>query len=150
MAQTDVSPSLLPRYMTSSPVSVIVDKGTKQQKFFVHESLLTHASHYFRTALASSFKEGETKICRLEEDNAYAFDLFVQFLYTNDYDMNLAFSKEGGTKPCYCRMHAHAYALGNKIVAPKFKSLVLCKLATLLDGWIIINMELLLDIATIV
>lgn len=150
MAQTDQPPCRLPRYRLSSPISVVVDKGAKQQKFFVHESLLTHASQYFRTALSSRFKEGETRTCNLEEDDAYAFDLLVQYLYTNDYDVTLALSdKEGGAQPFYFRLHAQAYALGNKLVASKFKRLVLCKLATVLprSG---ITMKLILEMAAII
>ena len=85
---------------------------------------------------------------RLEDDDAYAFDLYVQYLYTNDYNVTSAISQEdGGTDPIYYRMHAAAYALGNKLVAPKFKCLVLYKLAQVLIPERDLFMELVLDMA---
>lgn len=149
MAQDDLPPCELPRFWASSPIPVIVDKGAKQEKFFVHEDLLMYASEYFRTALFSNFEEGKTKICRLEEDNACAFDLFVQYLYTNDYDVTVAVPfAEGGTGSAYHQMHAAAYALGNKIMAPRFQRLVLCKMALAVGPKRDIDMTLLLDMAT--
>lgn len=149
MAQTDCSPSVLPKYATSNPISVTVDKAGKQQKFFVHESLLIHASQYFQTALSSGFQEGETKSFFLEEDDARAFNLFVQYLYTNNYDATLAVSPaEGGTSPVYLRMHAAAYALGNKLMAPRFQRLVLYKVALVLTPDRNIDMKLVLDVAS--
>ena len=151
MAQVEVTPHELLRYSTSPPVTITVDEPPNQRTFYVNSALLIHASQYFRTALKSNFKEGETQICRLEEDNADAFDLFVQYLHSTDYDVTLAFSKEeGGTGPMYYRMQAAAYALGNKLVAPKFKRLVLCKLAMAMGPGKTINMKCVVDMAATV
>lgn len=149
MAETDCSPSVLPGYATSSPISVTVDKAGKQQKFFVHESLLIHASQYFQTALSSGFQEGETRSFFLEEDDARAFNLFVQYLYTDNYDPTLVVSPaEGGTSHVYLRMHAAAYALGNKLMAPRFQRLVLHKVLLVLTPDSNIDMKLVLDMAS--
>ena len=151
MAQFDIPPYRLPQYRTSPPISVIVDKPPKQKTFYVHSVLLTHSSRYFRTALNSMFKEGETKVFYLEEDDAYAFDLYVQYLYTNNYDVTLAVPHEdGGTEPMYYRMHAAAYALGNKLVASKFKELVLRKSALVMEPWRDIDMKLVVDMASMI
>ncbi len=148
MAQFDVPPYRLPWFRTSPPISVIVDKPPNQKTFYVHSSLLTHSSQYFCTVLNSMFKEGETKICYLEEDDASAFDLYVQYLYTNKYDVTLTVPHgDGGTEPMYYRMHAAAYALGNKLVAPKFKKLVLFNFASVLEPGRAIDMKLVLDMA---
>ena len=146
--QTEVPPYRLSRLKTSPPITVIVDKPPRQKIFHVHSALLTHSSRYFRIALSSRFIEGEKQICRLIDDDAYAFDLYMQYLYTNGYDVTLAISIENGvTDQNYHRMHATAYALGNELVAPKFKQLVLIKLARELQFSNCTNMELVLDMA---
>ena len=146
--QADVPPYRLVHSKTSPPITVIVDKLPRQKTFYIHSALLTYSAHYFRTALSSKFTEAETKICRLEADDAYAFDLYAQYLYTNDYDVTLAISKEdGGTDPIYFRMQAAAYVLGSKLFAPKFKQLVLDKFAKALMLSDCSSMELILDLA---
>ena len=39
---------------------------------------------------------------------------------------------EGGHQQLWFEMHAHAFALGNKLVAPKFKKHVVCETAKVL------------------
>ena len=100
-------------FLFSSMITVIVGTGRKEKIFYVHERLLTDASHYFKTALQSNFTEARTKLFRLEEDDANAFQLFVEYLYgflETDEDRDYSFTD--------C---VKAFALGDKLLAPGFK-----------------------------
>lgn len=63
-------------------ISVVVGKGDRSRTFHVYEGLLKHCSAYFRSALRPEWKEGDTKIINLTEDNVKVFESFSCWLYT--------------------------------------------------------------------
>ena len=114
----------------SLPIPLFVGEGDQQRVFYVHETLLTTVSEYFRTALQGNFIEGQEKICRFPEDNVPAFYAFVQFLYKGTYKCSTA--HPDGNQQSWFRLHARCFALGNKLVAPSFKKYVVYRCASVL------------------
>lgn len=86
--------------------TVQVTVGDNQRTFHVHIDLLTQHSKYFEISLNSRFVEGRTKQVVLENDNADAFHLFVQWLYNGEYNVTKARSVEdGGCEEMYYAFH---------------------------------------------
>ncbi|KAH6637768.1 hypothetical protein C7974DRAFT_148065 [Boeremia exigua] len=52
------------------------------QCFFVHESLLTTRSQFFKKAMEGPWIEAESRVVRLTEDDPVTFQLYVDLLYT--------------------------------------------------------------------
>lgn len=72
------------RYAAGSakhPKFATVLVGPNQDKFTIHEELLTVHSPYFRAALTGGFKEAQDKIVTLKEDRGGIFEFFVHWLY---------------------------------------------------------------------
>ncbi|KZM25010.1 hypothetical protein ST47_g3850 [Ascochyta rabiei] len=64
-------------------VEVLVGQDEKQQKFHVHEQLLTTGSLFFRKAMSGNWSEAKDRIVRLPEDDPLLFHIYVDLLYTN-------------------------------------------------------------------
>jgi hypothetical protein len=57
--------------------------GEEKKIWYIHEALLCARSDYFSQALQEGFKENQQKELYLEEIDADAFSLFVDWLYGN-------------------------------------------------------------------
>ena len=103
-------------------MTITVGKNDAQKTYYVHRQRLIENSEYFRTALNSNFEEGQSFIFRLEEDDPQAMWLFAASQYTvlDDIFSQLYFKEDATLKfsidHCLNR-HAHAFVLGNKLVA---------------------------------
>jgi hypothetical protein len=95
-------------------VEVIV--GEAGVVWLLHEQLLATMSAFFKTAMASGFKEGLERKVTLVEDNNLVFQLFVEYLYTTKF--------HGMSLP----LLAEAYVLGDKLGAPGFQADALDKM----------------------
>ncbi|KAH6637814.1 hypothetical protein C7974DRAFT_148983 [Boeremia exigua] len=65
----------------SKPVTVFVGKA--QQKFVVHQSLLTGRSPFFDKALNGRWAEADERAVKLHEDEPTVFAVYVHLLYTD-------------------------------------------------------------------
>jgi hypothetical protein len=138
-------------FYRAPPVTITVGALKKQAVFYVHENLLTQRSEYFKTCLQSSFQEGHQRECLLKEDNPDAFEIFVQWLYLGKYKASEAIKREdGGNEEAWYLLHAHAYVLGNKLVASAFKRTVVETFARLLEQYDSIPARLIVNMAEIV
>lgn len=113
-------------FIDSPPVTIVVGKDLAEKTYYIHQERLAKHSEYFRTALNSNFSEKQSLTFRLEEDDPSAMWLFRMSQYksvTDIFDV-LYFdddsTQEFSMNDCLNR-HAHAYVLGNKLVASKFK-----------------------------
>ena len=96
----------------SRTITIIVGTGAEQKTFDVHEQLLTENSEYFKSAMQSNLAEAQSRLFRLDEDDADAFQLFVEYLYNIVEE-----ERDWQGRLCDC---AEAFALGDKLLAPKF------------------------------
>ena len=127
------SPHLTSNYQESPAVPLIVDKGVDKRVFYVHETLLAQTAEYFRVWLQTQTIEGQEKICRFPHESSHAFHLFVQYLYTGDYNVTKAWPSDlGGNQQSWFEMHAEAYVLGIQLAASDFKKIVVFRLAGVL------------------
>jgi hypothetical protein len=58
--------------------------GKEAKDFGIHKDLICHHSPYFNAAFNSQFKEAETGIMILEDTESRVFELFYQWLYTQN------------------------------------------------------------------
>ncbi|KAL1642392.1 hypothetical protein SLS58_005466 [Diplodia intermedia] len=66
---------------------VTIEVGTAPAvKFFVHEALLCYYSAFFHNALNGRFKEAESKVISLPEDDPIEFAMAVHWLYSGEVD----------------------------------------------------------------
>jgi hypothetical protein len=103
-------------------------KATRETKIF-HKNLLMSISGFFATGLTSSFKEAETGVFELEEEDSATFSVFEQWVYKD----RLFIKKSATSSPssdaeddqqeweCLPRL----YTLGERLDAPKFKDAVI-------------------------
>ena len=61
--------------------------GSSKVKFSVHKEMLCGVSSFFRSAFTGSFREGRQQVMELPEDDPNIFELLVQWLYTDKYDL---------------------------------------------------------------
>ncbi|KAF9701864.1 hypothetical protein EKO04_000819 [Ascochyta lentis] len=61
----------------------MVGKGEKQQKYIVHEQLLTTRSLFFKKAMSGDWIEAKERIVKLPEDDSSVFNIYIDLLYTN-------------------------------------------------------------------
>ncbi|KAI9802826.1 MAG: hypothetical protein M1833_001425 [Piccolia ochrophora] len=131
----------------TAPIKVTVGKGQDARVFYVHEAHLTRTSEFFKTCLHSHIEELTHEV-PLPDDDPAAFDLFVQWLYYDDYHVSAAVPRDqGATDDTYYMLHVKAYTLANKIVAPIFQRRVVEKLAQVLEQYTDIDMATLLNMA---
>lgn len=106
-------------------VFVTVGTGSTQQTFQVYEELLTSNSAYFKAALGSDLLEGRSKTFQLDEDDTYAFDLFVRYLYRGCHTtVENPFSNNWNAAELYLDFQIRAYLLGDKLISLGFKSMI--------------------------
>lgn len=138
-------------FIDSPPVTIIVGKDAAQKTYYVHKERLLKHSEYFRIALNSNFSEGQNLTFKLEEDDPSAMWLFAmsQYKSLNDIFDVLYFDDDStedfSMNDCRTR-HAHAFVLGNKLVASKFKRHIISSLHRFM--WK--NSEDLIDISCLV
>ncbi|KAI9883636.1 MAG: hypothetical protein M1823_004601 [Watsoniomyces obsoletus] len=65
-----------------STVDVLV--GSQEKRFTVHDALLREHSRFFQAALRGAFREAHEREVRLPDGDPEHFDLFLQWLYTQD------------------------------------------------------------------
>ena len=59
-------------------VTIIV--GAKKKKFVLHKKLVCREAPYFDKMFNGNFKEAKTQECRLQEKQAFTFELFVSYI----------------------------------------------------------------------
>lgn len=98
-------------------VEVVV--GEDAVVWYLHETLLIASSEFFKAAIKHSFKEGTERRIVLAEDGNAAFQLFVQYLYTQAF-------QSSSLQPLI-----EAYVLGDKLGASEFRRQALDKVYAL-------------------
>lgn len=59
----------------------MVGQGDAQEKFAVHEALITSRSLFFRNAMQGDWKEAREHVVNLVEEDPEIFSLYLQGLY---------------------------------------------------------------------
>lgn len=110
-------------------VFVLLGSGPKEHretKVF-HRNLLMSVSGFFAAGLTSSFKEAETGVFELEEEDASTFSIFEQWVYKDRlFIKKTALDTEDDDDDdqeweCLPRL----YTLGERLCAPRFKDAVI-------------------------
>ncbi|KAL8809910.1 MAG: hypothetical protein Q9200_003011 [Gallowayella weberi] len=108
-------------------ITVRVGSGADAWSWMIHKKLLIYHSPYFAAALGGSFSEATTDSIDLNEDDARAFELFVQWLYTGKASMTWGEKSEeyelnskviGQEIPDFASV---VWALGDKLACPAFQ-----------------------------
>jgi hypothetical protein len=81
MAVTD--PTLKPRSNYHSSHTVVLLVGKEQQEMLVHTNIISAHSTFFRTALKKEWKEGQTRVIKLPEDDPDIVTRYLDFVYHN-------------------------------------------------------------------
>ena len=117
-------------------VFVLLGTGPKESrptKIF-HRNLLMSISGFFATGLTSSFKEAETGVFELEEEDAATFTVFEQWVYKDRLFIKkptiIASSPSGSSEDTDDDQHEweclpRLYTLGERLDAPRFKDAVI-------------------------
>jgi hypothetical protein len=56
--------------------------GLKCKKFVLHKKLVCREAPYFDKMFNSNFEEAKAQECYLQEEEPFAFELFVFYIYT--------------------------------------------------------------------
>ncbi|KAG9638778.1 hypothetical protein KCU64_g13663, partial [Aureobasidium melanogenum] len=104
-------------------------KETRETKVF-HRNLLMSVSGFFAAGLTSSFKEAETGVFELEEEDPATFTVFEQWVYKDRLFIKKTASSSSSSPDtedddqeweCLPRL----YTLGERLCAPRFKDAVI-------------------------
>ncbi|KAI5196589.1 hypothetical protein E4T39_07719 [Aureobasidium subglaciale] len=102
--------------------------GAGRKMFPVHKSLLMSMSGFFAAGLSSSFKEAESGIFEMEEEDAATFSVFVQWIYTNRLYIKKTASPGSSVaeddQEEWERL-PRLYTLGERLDAPRFQDVVM-------------------------
>lgn len=121
------------RVLTSSVIAVTV---AKSRTFYLHSNLLTFESERFSNSLTGRFKEAEEKAIELDDEDPDLFGFFVEYLYRD----RSILSREPEHYSEYVTL-ARLYAMGERLIAPKFQSYSLWRFAQSLGSNISISNE---------
>lgn len=102
---------------------VLVDAGENNGgllTFSVHKHIISHSSAFFKAACTGHFLEAESQKVKLLDDRAELFDLFVQWLYSQDLKQIL----KDVTLPIW-RTLIELYMLADKLQVLKLKNTIL-------------------------
>ncbi|KAH7558667.1 hypothetical protein BM1_04804 [Bipolaris maydis] len=102
------------QFLTSSVVTVTV---AKSRAFYLHFDLLIAESERFSNSLTGKFKEAEEKAIELVDEDPELFGFFIKYLYHN----RSLLSREIQHYSEYVTL-ARLYAIGERLMAPKFKA----------------------------
>ncbi|KAH0368822.1 hypothetical protein KCU65_g3690, partial [Aureobasidium melanogenum] len=95
-------------------------KETRVTKVF-HRNLLMSVSGFFAAGLTSSFKEAETGVFELEEEDPSTFTTFEQWVYKDRLFIKKTTEDDDQEWECLPRL----YTLGERLDAPRFKDAVI-------------------------
>jgi hypothetical protein len=101
-------------HLTSPIITVTI---AKSKKFHLHEKLLVAESEKFSTELNGSFKEALDKDIKMEDEDPELFGFFVEYIYRN----RSILSREVKHHSEYVTL-ARLYAMGDRLIAPKFQA----------------------------
>ncbi|KAH7095174.1 hypothetical protein FB567DRAFT_575012 [Paraphoma chrysanthemicola] len=144
-AQLDVKPACLTGSNTSSPpeksiedlrnlgkgipnyrgfIHVCVGPNDAQVTFDVHESVITARSPFFAKAMSGDWKEAQTRIVKLPDDEPDIFKRYIHLLYTNDLVVSPATPSEEDPNSEDGSILAKLYILAEKLRDIKAKNAV--------------------------
>jgi hypothetical protein len=66
-------------------ITIRVGNEPEHKDFIAHESFLTSRSEFFRRAMNGNWKEAETRIVTLPDDDHRIFDLYMNLVYTGQF-----------------------------------------------------------------
>ncbi|OMP88204.1 hypothetical protein BK809_0002961 [Diplodia seriata] len=98
----------------SGIIEVVV--GKSQQKYDIHKDLLCSSSPFFRKACNGNWKEARERRVELPEDTPECFDVYVQWLYSDQLLVKHKDKEEVDSD-----LFLGVYLLGNKLLDRKFK-----------------------------
>lgn len=113
----------------SEMVFVLLGSGPKEHretKVF-HKNLLMSVSGFFATGLTSSFREAETGIFELDEEDAFTFSIFEQWVYKDRLFIKktaCTASSDAEDDDTEWECLPRLYTLGERLDAPRFKDAI--------------------------
>ncbi|KAF2657784.1 hypothetical protein K491DRAFT_578276, partial [Lophiostoma macrostomum CBS 122681] len=93
-------------------VQINIGTGDDQERFDVHEALLSSRSRFSRNALSGRWKEAEDRVVKLPEDDPALFATYIHVLYSGDIPC-VSDSDAIGAKESL--MLCHLYMLAEKL-----------------------------------
>ncbi|THW61915.1 hypothetical protein D6D20_04713 [Aureobasidium pullulans] len=107
---------------------ILLGDGPKASRktFVVHKNLLMTVSGFFAMGLTSSFKEADTGIFEMEEEDPDVFSIFIHWIYFNRLFImktspSSATDEDSEEWDCLPRL----YTLGERLDTPRFKDAVI-------------------------
>jgi hypothetical protein len=114
-------------------VTVIVGKS---KTFHLHFDLLVAESERFSTGLKGNFKEAQDYVMNVEDEDPEIFGFFVEYIYRD----RSILSRSVAHYSEYVTI-ARLYAMGDRLMAPKFKAQCLWRFTASLDIYSVISEE---------
>ena len=111
------------RFRGVHTVTILV--GEDSTPFFVHRDQLCDASSFFKAAFEGAFLEGIEMRMSLPEEEEHTFDLFIQWLYNQGYEI---FHEKDNDKGQQYMEPVKLYILADKYDVTDLKSHVITKL----------------------
>lgn len=127
--------------LTSRIIAVTVGKS---KTFYLHSDILTTESEEFLRNLTSGFKESSENAIKMEDENPELFGFFVEYLYRD----RSILSREVQHYSEFVTL-ARLYAMGERLMAPKFQSYALWRFTESLGTYSQISEESLCDLLQI-
>lgn len=127
-------PLLIVLRFIASPVAAVTVMRSKT--FYVHSNLLIAESEFFSKSLTGDFQEAETMAISLDIEDPDLFGFFIEYLYR---DRSILSREVKHYSECVTL--ARLYALGERLMAPKFKAYSLWRFAQSISNRVVISGE---------
>ncbi|KAF1842096.1 uncharacterized protein K460DRAFT_370101 [Cucurbitaria berberidis CBS 394.84] len=88
-------------------------------------ALICHYSPYLEAACTRDFRECQENYIKLPEDDPKIFDLFVEWMYYNEYTLTTRHDEELGR---IANSNSEAWVLGDKLLSTDFKNYAMSRL----------------------
>lgn len=140
--QTPSLYSTLTKYKPDDLVTLIVGPTKAKAKFIAHGHHLARSSDFFRTALKKEWKEGQTRIIHLQEDEVEDVANYLDYIYDGELPTRniVLVDHMAAEHEDQYPLLARLYAFGERVLNTAIRNAVITEMVRLTsltddDGW---------------
>ncbi|KAJ5047217.1 uncharacterized protein L3040_003058 [Drepanopeziza brunnea f. sp. 'multigermtubi'] len=108
-------------------VTVIVGPEDTKETYIIHKGIICYYSPFFNAAFNGNFAEGETQTMRLDDVNSETFGLLVDYLYTQQIDVDPK-DYDGNIIPL-----AQLWVIAGRFFMPALQNKIMNELRTMVE-----------------
>jgi hypothetical protein len=121
-------------------ITIVINEGRRSTaSFTVPESLLTEKSQYFKAACRGSWKEATSRVMKLQDIDADAFESYIYWVYRSELAIDTSYDAETTGHDVEAAEHVDQlvvlWLLGDRLADCKLRNAVMEAISSVLSGF---------------